>query len=75
MSAIFSLKFESSNHYNDPEGNSFVFPRVLTFPETKSRETSGYNFAVVPLSVVGLFVCFAAIVEGKVKIYNKALNV
>ena len=24
-----------------PEGNSFVFPRVLMFPETKSRETSG----------------------------------
>ena len=26
---------------SDPEGNSFVFPRVLMFPETKSRETSG----------------------------------
>ena len=25
----------------DPEGNSFVFLRVLMFPETKSRETSG----------------------------------
>ena len=25
----------------DPEGNSFVFPRVLMLPETKSRETSG----------------------------------
>ena len=24
-----------------PEGNSFVFPRVLMFSETKSRETSG----------------------------------
>ena len=24
-----------------PEGNSFVFPRVLMFLETKSRETSG----------------------------------
>ena len=23
---------------SDPEGNSFVFPRVLMFPETKSRE-------------------------------------
>ena len=26
---------------SDPEGNSFVFPRVLMFPETKSRKTSG----------------------------------
>ena len=26
---------------SDPEGNSFVFPRVLMFPDTKSRETSG----------------------------------
>ena len=26
---------------SDPKGNSFVFPRVLMFPETKSRETSG----------------------------------
>ena len=24
-----------------PEGNSFDFPKVLMFPETKSRETSG----------------------------------
>ena len=23
---------------SDPKGNSFVFPRVLTFPETKLRE-------------------------------------
>ena len=31
-------------YYNlmwDPEGNSFIFPRVLILPETKSRETSG----------------------------------
>ena len=26
---------------SDPEGNSFIFPRVLMLPETKSRETSG----------------------------------
>ena len=26
---------------SDPEGNSFVFPEVLMFPKTKSRETSG----------------------------------
>ena len=26
-----------------PEGNSFVFPRVLTFPKTKLRETSGLS--------------------------------
>ena len=28
---------------SDPKGNSFVFPRVLMFPETKSRETSGLD--------------------------------
>ena len=26
---------------SDPEGNSFVSPRVLLFPEKKLRETSG----------------------------------
>ena len=31
---------------SDPEGNSFVFPRVLMFSETNSRETSGLTLGL-----------------------------
>ena len=35
---------------SDPEGNSFVFPRVLIFPGTKSRETSGLEEKQIKLT-------------------------
>ena len=34
---------------SDPEGNSFVFPRVLMFSETNSRETSGLTLGFTGL--------------------------